>query len=92
MVVKLALSLILREEHILRLSENRLLRRIFGPNRVEVAGDWRSLHNEKLHNLYASPHIIRVIKLTKMMWVELLVRMAEMEMDTKFWSENLNGK
>jgi hypothetical protein len=43
-------------------SENRALR-IFGPKREEVAGDWRRLHNEELHNLYASPHIIRAIKI-----------------------------
>jgi hypothetical protein len=42
--------------------ENRVLRGIFGPVREEVAGDWRSLHNEELHNVYASPNIIKVIK------------------------------
>jgi hypothetical protein len=55
-------SLTLREEHRLRVSENRVLRRIFGPKREEVAGGWRRLHNEELHNLYASPNIIREIK------------------------------
>jgi hypothetical protein len=55
-------SLALREEHRLRVFENRLLRRIFGPKRDEVTGDWRKLHNEELHNLYASPSIIRMIK------------------------------
>jgi hypothetical protein len=45
-------SLTLREEHRLRVSENRVLRRIFGPKRVEVTGDWRKLHNEELHNFY----------------------------------------
>jgi hypothetical protein len=48
------LSLTLREEHRLRVSENRVLRRIFGPKGEEVAGDWRRLHNEELHNFYAS--------------------------------------
>jgi hypothetical protein len=43
-------------------SENRVLRRIFGPKREEVAGGWRGLHNEELHNLYTSPNIIRVVK------------------------------
>jgi hypothetical protein len=47
-------SLILREEYRLRLLENRVLRRIFGPKREEVMGGWRRLHNEELHNLYAS--------------------------------------
>jgi hypothetical protein len=42
--------------------ENRVLRRIFGPKREEVTGDWRKLHNEELHNLYSSPNIIRIIK------------------------------
>jgi hypothetical protein len=55
-------SLTLREEHRLKVFENRVLRRIFGPKREEVAGDWRRLHSEELHNLYASPNIVRVIK------------------------------
>jgi hypothetical protein len=48
------------------LSENRVLRRIFGPKMEEVVEGWRSLHNEKLHNLYASPSIIRMIELKRM--------------------------
>jgi hypothetical protein len=47
-------------------TENRVLRRIFGPKRDEVAGDWRRLHNEELHNLNASPNITRVIKSRRM--------------------------
>jgi hypothetical protein len=46
--------------------ENRVLRRIFRPRRVEVTGDWRELHNEELHNLYPSPNIIRMIKSRRM--------------------------
>jgi hypothetical protein len=49
-------------KHRLRVSENSVLRRIFGPKREEVVRGWRRLHNEELHNLYASPNIIRVIK------------------------------
>jgi hypothetical protein len=49
--------LTLREEHRLRVFENRVLRRTFGPKRDDVTGDWRKLHNEKLHNLYSSPNI-----------------------------------
>jgi hypothetical protein len=51
-------SLMLREEHILKVFENRVLRRIFGPKRDDVTGEWRKLHNEELHNLYSSPDII----------------------------------
>jgi hypothetical protein len=51
-------SLTLREEHRLRVFENRVLSRIFGPERDEVTGYWRKLHNEELHNLYFSPNII----------------------------------
>jgi hypothetical protein len=52
-------SLTLREEHRLRLFENRVLRRMFGPKRDEVMGEWRKLYNEELNNLYSSPDIIR---------------------------------
>jgi hypothetical protein len=55
-------SLTLEEEHRLRVFENRVLRRIFGPKRYEVAGGWRELHNQELHNLYSSPSIIKTIK------------------------------
>jgi hypothetical protein len=48
--------------------ENKVLRRIFGPKRDEMTGDWRKLHNEELHNLYSSPGIIRMIKSRKMRW------------------------
>jgi hypothetical protein len=57
------LSLTLKEEHRLRVFENRVLRRIFGPKRDGVTGDWRKLHNEELHNLYSSPNIMRMIKM-----------------------------
>jgi hypothetical protein len=58
--------LTLREEHRLRVFENRVLRRIFGPKRNEVTGEWRKLHNEELRNLYSSPSIIRIIKSRRM--------------------------
>jgi hypothetical protein len=59
-------SLTLREEHRLRVSENRVLRGVFRPKREEMAAGWRRLHNEELHNLYASRNIIRVIKSRRM--------------------------
>jgi hypothetical protein len=58
--------LTLREEHRLRVFENRVLRRIIGPKRDEVVGGWRKLHNEELHNLYCSPSIIGNIKSRRM--------------------------
>jgi len=61
-------SLTLREEHRLRVCENRVLRRIFGPRRDEVTGEWRKLHNEELNELYSSPIIVRVIKSRRMSW------------------------
>jgi hypothetical protein len=62
------LSLTLREEHRLRVFENRVLRKIFGLKRDEVMGGWRKLHNEELHNLYSSSSIIRKIKSRRMRW------------------------
>ena len=55
-------SLTLREEHRLRVFENRVLRRICGPRRDGVTGEWRKLHNEERNDLYSSPSIVRVIK------------------------------
>jgi hypothetical protein len=60
----------------LRVFENRVLRRIFGPKRDEVTGSWRKLHNEKLHGLYFSPSIVRVIKARRMRWAGHVARMA----------------
>jgi hypothetical protein len=57
--------------------ENRVLRRIFGPKRAEVTGEWRKLHNEELHDLYSSPSIIRIIKSRRMRWTGHVARMRE---------------
>jgi hypothetical protein len=57
---------------------NRILRRITGHKREEVAGGWRRLHHEELHNLYASPNIVRVIKSRRMWWPCYVARMGEM--------------
>jgi hypothetical protein len=76
-ILGVKLGLTLREEHRQRMFENRVLRRIFGPKRVEVTGEWRKLHNEKLHNLYSSPNIIRQIKSRRMRWAGHAVRMGE---------------
>jgi hypothetical protein len=59
-------SLTLKEEHRLRVFENRGLRRIFGPKREDVTGEWRKLHSEELHNLYSSPDTITQIKSRRM--------------------------
>jgi hypothetical protein len=70
-------SLTLREEHRLRVFENRVLRRIFGPKKDEMTGEWRKLHNKELHDLYSSPNIIRIIKSSRIRWVGHVARMEE---------------
>ena len=70
-------SLTLREEHRLRVFENRVLRRIFGPRRDGVTGEWRKLHNEELNDLYSSPNIVRVIKSRRLRWAGHVARMEE---------------
>jgi hypothetical protein len=70
-------SLTLREKHRLGVFENMVLRRIFGPKRDEVTGEWRKLHNEKLHDFYCSPSIIRIIKARRMRREGHVARMGE---------------
>jgi hypothetical protein len=69
-------SLTLRKEHRLRVFENRVLRRIFGPKREED-GSWRKLHNDELHSLYSSLNIVKVIKSRRMRWEGHVARMGE---------------
>jgi hypothetical protein len=68
-------SLALREEHRLRVFENKVLR-IFGPKRDEVTGGWRKLHNEERRDLYSSPSIIRITKSRRMRWAGHVARMG----------------
>jgi hypothetical protein len=71
------LSVKLREEHRLRVLENRILWRIFGTRRDEVTGEWRELHSEELHSLYLSPNVVRQIKSRRMRWSGHVARMGE---------------
>ena len=70
-------SITLREERRLRVSENRVLRRIFGPKRAEVTGEWRKLHEEELNDLYCSQYIVRMIKSRRIRWAGHVARMEE---------------
>jgi len=70
-------SLTLREEHRLRVFENRVLRRVFGPKRDEVTGEWRKLHNEELSDLYSLPNIVRLVNSRRMRWVGHVVCMEQ---------------
>jgi hypothetical protein len=85
-------SLTLREEHRLRVFENRVLRRIFGPKRDEVTVEWRKLHNEELHDLYSSPSIIRIIKSRRMRWAVHVARIREKRNAYKLLVRKPEGK
>jgi hypothetical protein len=71
----------------MKVFENRVLRRIFGPKRDEVTGGWRKLHNEELHNLYSSPSIIRMIKSMTMSLAGRITRTGRRGMNIRFWWE-----
>jgi hypothetical protein len=85
-------SVTLREEHRLRVFENRVLRRIFGPKREEVTGEWRKLHRGELHNLYSSPDIIRQIKSRRMRSVGHVARTEEERSMYRVWTGKPEGK
>ena len=69
--------MILREERKLRVFENMVLSRTFGPRRYEVMGEWWRLHNEELNDLYSSPNIVRVMKSRRMRWAGNVARKGE---------------
>jgi len=78
----------LREERKLREFENMVLRRIFGPRRDEVTGEWRRLHNEELSDLYSSPNIVRVTKSRRKRWAGHVARMVEERVFIGTWWVN----
>jgi hypothetical protein len=80
-------SLTLKKEHRLRVFKNRVLRRIFGPKRDKVTGDWR-----KLHNLYSSPNIIRMINSKKIKWAGHVARMGETRNSYRILRKKREGK
>jgi hypothetical protein len=77
-------SLTLREEHRLRVFENRVLRGAFGPKREED-GSWRKVHNDELHSLYSSPNIVRMIKSRRLRWADVCHAWRRGDVFTGFW-------
>jgi hypothetical protein len=82
----------LKEERRLRVFENRVLMRIFGPKKDEVRGEWRKLHNEELNGLYSLPNIVWVIKSRRLRWAGHVARMGRGEVCTGFWWGNLRAR
>jgi hypothetical protein len=85
-------SLTIREERRLKVFENMALRRVFGPRRVEVTGEWRILHNEELNDLYYLPNIVRVVKWKRMSWAGHVARLGRRKLCTGCWWENLRKR
>ena len=82
----------MRKERRPRVCENRTLRRVFSPERVEVTGEWRELHNEELNDLYSSLNIVWVIKSRRMRWAGHVARMGRGEAYTGVWWGNLRER
>ena len=78
-------SATLREERRIRVFENGVLRRVFGPTRDEVTGEWRKLHNEELNDLYCTSNIVRMAQLRRMRWAGHVALMGRGEAYTEFW-------
>jgi hypothetical protein len=85
-------SLTLKQEHKLRVFEDRVLRGIFGPKRDEVTGKWRKLHNEELHDLHSSPSIIRIIKSRRIRWAGHVARIGAKRNMYKMLVRKIEGK
>jgi hypothetical protein len=82
----------LREERRLRVLENRVLRRVFGPKRDEVTGEWRKYHNEALNDMYSLPNSMRVVKSRRMRWAGHVARMGEERGVYRVWVGKPEGK
>jgi hypothetical protein len=85
-------SLKIREDHTLRVFENRVLRKIFGPKRDETTLEWRKLHNEELNDLNCSPNIVRVIKSREMRWEGHVARIGDRRVACGVLVEEHEGK
>ena len=82
----------MRDERSLRMFENRVLRRLFGPKRDEVTGEWRKLHNEELNDLYCSPNIVWVIKARRMRWAGHVACMGERKSEYRVLAGKPEGR
>jgi hypothetical protein len=82
----------LREEHRLRVFGNWVLRRVFGPKRDEVTGEWRKLYNEELNDLYSIPNIVQVKNSRRMRWAGYVAQMGRREVCTGCWWGNMRKR